>query len=70
MIFFLLVSQASLLHAQMGRVEMPPCSSGPEIYGNVTRVRDAGMALQVQLQTPIGEYQTLVGLQGSKISER
>lgn len=52
-IFFLLVSQASLLHAQMGRVEMPPCSSGPEIYRNVARVRDAGIAPQVQLQTPI-----------------
>lgn len=53
MIFFLLASQASALRAQMGRVEMPPCSSGPEIYRNVARVRDAGVALQVQLQTPI-----------------
>jgi hypothetical protein len=52
-VFFFLLSQASLLQAQMGRVEMPPCSSGPEIYRNIARVRDAGIALETQLQTPI-----------------
>jgi len=53
LIIFLLASQAPIVRARMGTVILPPCSSGPEIYRNVARTRDAGIAAQTQLQAPI-----------------
>lgn len=53
MILFL-ASHAPLLQAQIGTtVALPPCSSGPEIYRNVARERDAGYAIQTQLHSPV-----------------
>lgn len=55
-------------HGQTGMaVTLPACSSGPDIYRNVARERDAGYPISTQLHTPISAA-TPSGHQRSVIS--